>query len=118
MVVKISGTDVGEFGDRPMWEVAECVKDSEPVHLFIDAREVRGASMTVSGEWAEWLRTHRAKFRHISMLTGSKHVEITADFVRRFAALESIMRIYSEPEIFDAFLGQALSGAIGKASLA
>ena len=45
----------------------------------------------------------------ISMLTGSRYVEITADFVRRFAALEGIMRIYTEPAIFDAVLADALS---------
>jgi len=109
VVLKISGTDVGEFGDRPMWELNECVKDIDPVHLFIDARDVRGASMKVSGGWAEWLRAHKTHFQNISMLTGSRYVEITADFVRRFAKLESIMRIYTDPEIFDAALSQSFT---------
>jgi len=108
IVLRIAGTDVGEFGDAPMVELKKHLSDSETVHLFIDAREVRGASINVSGEWAAWLRAHRAHLSGISMLTGSRYVEITADFVRRFAALEGIMRIYTEPAIFDAVLADAL----------
>ncbi len=109
VVMKISGTDVGEFGDRPMWELSKCLQDIDRAHLFIDARDVRGASMNVSGGWAEWLREHKTHFQNISMLTGSRYVEITADFVRRFATLEAIMRIYTEPEMFDAALSQSFT---------
>jgi len=109
VVLKISGTDVGEFGDRPMSELKECVQRTEAVRLFIDARDVRGASMNVSGGWAEWLCTNKTHFQNISMLTGSRYVEITAAFVRRFATLESIMSIYTEPEIFDAALNQSFT---------
>lgn len=111
VILKIAGTDIGEFGDAPMVKMAECLQGTEPVHLFIDARDVRGATMNVSGAWAEWLAARRMQFEQISMLTGTRYVEITADFVRRFAALESRMRIYTEPDIFDAVLGHALSGA-------
>jgi hypothetical protein len=102
VIVKISGTDIGEFGDEPMLELKKCLLDIDPIHLFIDAREVRGASIEVSGEWATWLRVHKAHLQDISMLTGSRFIEVTAEFVRRFAALEGIMRIYTEPEVFDA----------------
>ena len=42
------------------------------------------------------------------MLTGSRFIEITAAFVRRFAALEGIMRICSEPAVFDFALAETL----------
>ena len=35
------------------------------------------------------------------MLTGSRLIRITADFVRRFAGLNEIMRIYTDPAAFD-----------------
>jgi len=108
VVVKISGTDVGEFGTGPMRELKECLTDISPIHLFIDARDVRGASIEVSGEWAGWLQENKADLRHISMLTGSRFVEVTAGFVRRFAALQGIMRIYTEPAAFDAALAESL----------
>jgi hypothetical protein len=35
------------------------------------------------------------------MLTGSRYVRMTADFVRRFAELGDAMLIYTEPSVFD-----------------
>jgi phage regulator Rha-like protein len=59
-----------------------------------------------------WLREQKVNLRNITMLTGSRYVEITAGFVRRFAELESIMRVYTEPLAFD----EALAKAFGPVS--
>ena len=107
--MKISGTDIGEFGDAPLLELQQCLTGLDPIHLFIDARDVRGASIDVSAEWAGWLRDHQAQLRDIHMLTGSRFVEVTAGFVRRFAALQGMMRVYTEPAAFDAALTESLS---------
>jgi len=107
VIVKISGTDIGEFGEEPMLELKKCLLEMDPIHLFIDARDVRGASIEVSGEWAAWLRDHKAHLQKISMLTGSRFIEVTAEFVRRFADLEGIMRIYTEPAAFDMALARS-----------
>jgi hypothetical protein len=107
-VMRITGTDIGEFGDAPMLELQRFLAGAGPTHLFIDAREVRGASIDVSGEWAEWLRVHKVNLHTISMLTGSRFIEVTADFVRRFAELQGIMRIYSHPVDFDIALAESL----------
>jgi len=109
VLLKISGTDIGEFGDGPMLELKECLKEIAPIRLFIDARDVQGASIEVSGEWAGWLQANKSDLRDISMLTGSRFIEITAGFVRRFAALQGIMRIYTESAAFDAALAESLS---------
>ena len=111
VILKISGADIGEFGDAPMQALKQCLDGAGPIHLFIDARDVRGASIDVSGEWAGWLREHKPDLRTISMLTGSRFVEITADFVRRFAALQGMMRIYTEPAAFDAALAESLASS-------
>jgi hypothetical protein len=108
VVLKISGTDVGEFGDQPMVVLAKCLPGADPIRLFIDARDVRGASIEVSGEWAAWLQANKAHLREVNMLTGSRFVEVTAGFVLRFAALQGIMRIYTEAAAFDAALAEAL----------
>jgi len=109
VLLKISGTDIGEFGSAPMLELKQCLTGVDPIRLFIDARDVRGASIDVSGEWAGWLLAHKAHLRDISMLTGSRFVEVTADFVRRFADLQGIMKIYTEPAAFDAALTESLA---------
>jgi hypothetical protein len=104
ILLTISGTDVGEFGDAPMLELKDYLTGSQPIHLFIDARDVRGASIDVSGEWARWLTLNKAQLRTVNMLTGSKLIEVTAGFVRNFAALQGIMKIYTEPTVFDSAL--------------
>ena len=106
--LKIAGRDVGEFGDAPMLALDRWLAASGPVELFIDAREVKGASIDVSGDWARWLGAHKEKLRSITMLTGSPFIHITAEFVRRFADLEGVMRICSEAAVFEEALREAL----------
>ncbi len=106
--LKISGRDVGEFGDAPLLTLDRWLAGSGPVELFIDAREVKGASIDVSGEWARWLGARKEKLRSITMLTGSPFIHITAEFVRRFADLEGVMRICSEATVFEEALREAL----------
>jgi len=108
VVLRISGSDVGEFGEAPMNALNDSVTSSDPIDLFIDARDVRGASIDVSGEWARWLGSRKPGLRTITMLTGSRFIEITAAFVRRFASLEGIMRICNDPAVFDFALAEAI----------
>jgi hypothetical protein len=100
-VVVLTGSDIGEFADFPMHELVKDLERFGSIELFIDARAVRSASIEVSSEWAFWMSTHRAQFSHISMLTGSRYIQITADFVRRFAGLIDRMRIFTDAAAFD-----------------
>jgi hypothetical protein len=107
VVVTIEGSDIGEFGDAPFRELEVDLRAGKLLELFIDGRDTRGASIEVSNDWAFWLAKHRKGLRHVTMLTGSRFIQITADFVRRFAALEDLMRITNDPATFDAALAQA-----------
>jgi len=106
--MRITGTDVGEFGDAPMKALGDILGNAPAAHLFIDARDVRGASIEVSGEWAGWLNAHKADYGMVTMFTGSRFVQVTAEFVRRFASLEGSMRICTEPAVFDQALFEAV----------
>lgn len=108
VVVAISGRDVGELGDAP-FQALEAEMGAHAVgELFIDGRDTASASIDVSNEWARWLERHRDRLRRVTMLTGSRFIEITAGFVRRFAGLEDRMRITTDPAAFDAALAEAL----------
>ena len=107
VLVRLTGWDTGEFGDAPMKEIARDFDPARPLQLFIDARAVKGATIDVSNDWALWLRANRARFAHVSMLTGAPFVQLTAKFVQRFAELGELMRIYTEPRAFDAALAAA-----------
>jgi phage regulator Rha-like protein len=103
----LSGSDTGELRDAPMRTLDEWLAQAEAVEFFIDAREVRGASIDVSSDWATWFTAHRERFKSITMLTGNKFIQITAEFVRRFAGLNGIMWVCTDAKMFDLALEQA-----------
>ncbi len=109
VVLTISGHDVGEFGDRPRRALEEVLLQDDAIELFVDARGTEGVSIDVSGEWAQWLDAQRARCTRVTMLTGSRFIEITAAFVRRFAALGDIMRVYADAAAFDQALADAVA---------
>jgi hypothetical protein len=106
VVIVLAGNDVGEHGTAPFLELSRDAADG-PFELFIDARDSRGVTLDVSGSWARWLSEHRDSLRRVNMLTGSRFIELTANFVRDFADLGELMRIYADAEAFDSALGQA-----------
>ncbi len=108
--VAIDGTDVGELGEQPFRALERRLTNGR-VELFIDAHEARGPSIDVSGEWALWLRKHRDRLLHVSMLTGSRLVELSVSFASAFAELGDSMRSYSDRCAFEG----ALSNAVGNA---
>ena len=100
------GRDAGEHGNAPLRALEEELARG-PFSLFVDARATLGASIDVSNVWAQWLRNHRDHLDQIHMLTGSRFVQLTADFVRRFAELGDAMRIYTDGAAFDEALRAA-----------
>jgi hypothetical protein len=83
ILMGLSGSDTGELRDAPMRTLDGWLAQAEAVEFFIDARKVRGASIDVSSDWAAWFTAHRERFKSITMLTGNKFIQITAEFVRR-----------------------------------
>lgn len=106
-VVRIAGHDVGELGDAPMLALERQIREEGAIDLFIDAREVAGATIDVSSAWALWLARHRAGCRAIVMLTGSRFVALTAEFVRRYGGLADIMQVHGEAAPFERALAEA-----------
>jgi hypothetical protein len=107
VVIRIEGQDSGELGDRPFEVLDQLLATGDRPQLFVDAREARGPSVDVSARWAKWLRDNKERYRIVNMLTRSKFVQLTADFVQRFSQLEDRMRIYTEAAAFDTALALA-----------
>jgi hypothetical protein len=108
----LAGSDVGELGDGHFRELEREVTENGRIDLFCDARAVRGVSIDVSGGWATWMAEHREHLRSIHMLTGSRFVQLTARFVRSYAALVEQMRIYTDAPAFEAALDECCAAAI------
>ncbi len=106
VVVVIKGRDAGEHGDHPLRALDDQLAVA-PFALFVDARKTSGASIDVSNVWARWLRANRDRLHRIHMLTSSRFVQLTADFVRRFAELGDAMLVYTDPVAFDSALRDA-----------
>lgn len=106
----ISGTDIGEHGNEPFVELENDLR-AGPFELFVDARASRGVTIDVSGEWSRWLGSHKRSLSAVHMLTASRFVQLTANFVKNFAELGERMRIYTDPATFDAELATALERA-------
>lgn len=100
VLVTITGRDAGEHGNAPLQALDDELR-SGPYELFIDARPTLGASVDVSNVWAQWLRSRRDQLQRVHMLTGTRFVQLTADFVRRFAELGDAMWIYTDGTAFD-----------------
>lgn len=111
VLLTIEGTDVGDLGAAPFEALEPLLAGDRPVELFIDARGARGVTIDVSNEWALWLSRQRQRLLHVSMLSASRFVQLTADFVRRFADLGERMRLYTEPAVFEGALSNALGNA-------
>ena len=111
VVVGFTGSDIGEFGDAPFDELAHDLRADGSLELFIDARSGVAASMNVSSEWAFWLARHKASFRHVSMLTGSRFIQLSAEFVRRFADMGEVMRLYTDPAGFEGALSNSVANS-------
>jgi hypothetical protein len=111
VIVRITGRDVGELGERPFDELARALTSCDRMRLFIDARQAQGPSVEVSAQWATWLAEHRDRLDSVTMLTGSRLVRLTADFVRRFAGMGDRMRVLGEALAFDTATALAMGAA-------
>jgi hypothetical protein len=108
VVLTIVGKDAGQHGQAPFEELAKDLARG-PFALFVDASKTQGATMEVSNVWARWLKDRRDQLIRIHMLTGSKFVQLTADFVRRWADLGDAMLVYTDAAAFDEALKAASS---------
>lgn len=108
VVLTLSGRDMGELGQAPFDELRHDLAQPGSIAVFIDARHGQSAAIDVSGAWAAWLRTHRARFEQVHMLTGSRFIQLSADIVRRFADLGELMRLYTDTGAFDDELASAV----------
>ena len=112
VVVRLAGSDAGEFGDDPLRELDRDLADDRLIELYIDARDVQGVTVGVVHQWSEWLHRRRARFKRVTMLTGTWYVKLTAGYVRRFAGLEDIMVHHADSARFD----EALKTAVDRAN--
>jgi hypothetical protein len=108
VLLTLTGRDAGELGDGPFRELAKDLDVPGEIELFIDARAGTGATLDVSGKWALWLGANKERFTQVSMLTGSRFIQLTAEVVKNYAELGEKMRLYTEAAAFEGALRAAV----------
>lgn len=104
VVVTLSGRDRGELGGAPFRAIENEIAAAGTIELFMDARAERTASLNVGPEWARWLAANAKRLRHVSLLFGSRFIQLGDEFVRDFGDLGPLVRMYCDPVAFDAAL--------------
>jgi hypothetical protein len=107
VLVVLEGKDRGKLGREPFVAIERIFQGNRPLELFFDLSSAGGATLDVSGSWALWLRANRARLSHVSMLTGSPFVRLSAKSVQRFSGLGDRLSLYSDPHAFATALDAA-----------
>src|SRR5690606_25691171 len=109
-LIRLTGHDVGQFGDAPFAELGADLSRHRHLEVFIDARAAQNASGPVAGQWGTWIYANRAVLRRVSVLVASPYVELTAELVRLFSRVEDLVRLYTDADAF----GRAVATACGR----
>jgi hypothetical protein len=110
VLIELVGHDRGQFGDAPFAELAGELARHEAIEIFVDTRSAQSASGPVTGQWGTWIHANQRALRRMSVLVGSKYVELTAELVRFFSRAPHLVRIYTDPAAF----GDAIGAAAGR----
>lgn len=108
LLVTISGDDRGEFGNETLDEIRMEILRNKPLELFVDARAATGAALSVSQDWTKFFATNRENLKRVSVLVGSKVVNLTVEIAQHLSRTGNLIQIYSDPEMFDARVAEAL----------
>lgn len=93
----LAGRDVALLADAVAQEIEPELAAAEPLQLFVDARRTVGVSMMMSAPWARWLATRRDDLGRVDLLTGAGFLQITGDYLRRFAGLGEKLHVHVDP---------------------
>ena len=101
LLVTITGMDAGQFGTTTLDEITTALAREGRLELFVDAREALAPSVSVSEDWTRFFAEHRGELKRVSVLVGSKVLELTIAIAQHLSRTGSLIQIYSDPESFD-----------------
>lgn len=100
LLVTINGFDAGQFGTGVLDEFRLELSRYSPLELFIDAQNALGVAVDVSQEWTRFFSTHRQQLKRVSVLVGSKMMQLTVAISQHLSQTGNLIQIYSDPEVF------------------
>lgn len=107
LLVTISGADEGQFGSMALDEIKVRLLDHRPLELFIDAEAAVLATVEVSREWTHFFSANRQRLRRVSVLSGTRVIELTVAIARHLSSTGSLIQIYTDRSLFEDRLARA-----------
>jgi hypothetical protein len=104
LVVVIEGSDKGQFGTAALDEIRLELLRQRPLELFVDAEAASMVAVEVSKEWTQFFSLNREHLTRVSVLVGSKAIELTVAIAQHLSRTGNLLQIYSDRELFDARL--------------
>jgi hypothetical protein len=102
LLVTVSGMDMGQFGTATLDEIRLEMLRQRPVELFVDAEAAQVISVEVSREWTQFFSLNREQLRRVSVLVGSKAIELTVAIAQHLSQTGNLIQIYTDRELFAA----------------
>ena len=102
LLMTISGFDNGQFGTASLDEIRLEMLRQRPVELFVDAQQAIAVSVSVSKEWTQFFALNREQLTRVSVLVGSKAIELTVAIAQHLSQTGNLIQIYSDVELFRA----------------
>ena len=111
MEIVIEGVDRGQLGDAPLDEIALALVREGPLELFVDATRASMPTVEVSRQWTRFFSLNRERLKRVSILVGSKPVELTVAIAQHLSQTGNLIQIYSDEAIYAARKAEALRAA-------
>lgn len=109
LLVTIVGNDHGQFGTSALDEIRLAIMRQRSLELLIDAESAMNVSVEVSQEWTRFFSTSRDQLSRVSVLTGSKLINLTVAIAQHLSNTGNLIQIYSDRELFNAAVARASS---------
>lgn len=102
LLVTITGNDTGQFGTAALDEIRLEIMRYGALELFVDAGQALLVSPEVSQEWTRFFSTTRSQLKRVSVLTGSRLINLTVAIAQHLSNTGNLIQIYSDRELFEA----------------
>ena len=114
LLVTISGNDQGQFGTAALDEIRLEIMRHGKIELLIDAEQAELVTVEVSQEWTRFFSTTRDKLTRVSVLTGSKLINLSVAIAHHLSGTGNLIQIYTDRELFEAALAKASAAQLIK----
>ena len=102
-----SGQDSGQFGSAALDEIRIEILRQGTLELLVDASAAVLVTTEVSAEWTRFFSLSRQQLRRVSVLTGSKLMNLTVASAQHLSQTGNLIQIYSDRALFGAVIADA-----------